>query len=422
VDDQQGPWWTRPPEPGQTAPPLQRRRTSGQQDVDLEYPPSEADDGGVDIRGSNPGSDLGSDEQPTAAYSSTFATDARTEFLPNGYPVDAPPEPETEPAPPAPPVIRRVAVVEPTRPAVPNYDRGSSEDRTETLPVVPSDIFATFSGPTSGYDGGPAAPPPAGPPGPPDPAAPERPSLQRLAQLAQTNLPEPRILLLAGAGLLVVLLIVVVALVTGGSPKSAPTTQPPASTAPGGAKATVLKGKKPDGLKQVGNDVAAAQLRQAGATAGGTIIEAWGWKDVNGQNLVVTSISTNGAKRTLKVTHLARLEGDPRTLRVMRDPNLPSGCSGGGTAGFTPKALHVVDLNGDNVAEVVSGWSSRCGGAGTSSQIRLALITNGKKYIIRGQGVVGDAKSGSFTADPKAKNWPPGFLKALTAEYRNLYG
>jgi len=402
VDDQQGPWWTRPPEPGQPVPPVQRRRTSGQQDVDLEYPPNR-------------------DESETVAHD-----EARTEYLPNGYappaepdPYAAPAEPETEPEPPK-PAVRRVAVVPPSRPATPAYDRGSSEDRTETLPAVPNEIFATFSGSTPGPTGGPsvtsttigAAVPPEEPGRPPA----ERPNL---LHLAQANLPEPRVLLLAGAGALVVLLIVVVALVTGGGPKDAPTTQPPTASAKAGATPEALKGKIPNGLKKVSSADAAAQLREVGAAAGGTIVEAWGWTDKNGQNLVATSIS-GGNRRTLKVTHLAGLDADPRRLRVMRDPNLPTGCSGGGTAGFTPKSLAVVDLDGDDVAEVVTGWSSRCGGPGTRSQIRLALITNGKKYIIRGQGVIGQSEGG--VADPRASNWPTGYYKALAQHYRNLYG
>ena len=36
MDDEQGPWWTRPPEPGSQAPQVQRRRPNEPHDV--EYP------------------------------------------------------------------------------------------------------------------------------------------------------------------------------------------------------------------------------------------------------------------------------------------------------------------------------------------------------------------------------------------------
>jgi hypothetical protein len=120
------------------------------------------------------------------------------------------------------------------------------------------------------------------------------------------------------------------------------------------------------------------------------------------------------------VIHISQLDDQPKTLRIMRDPNLPD-CKGTGTAGFTNSAVIVRDLNSDNIAEVTAGWSSRCADS-NQSQIRLALITNGDKYIIRGQGVIGQAGSGSSELDPKASHWPKSYRVALTKLYRKLYG
>ena len=36
VDDEQGPWWTRPPEPGPQAPPVRRQRITPERDVDVD--------------------------------------------------------------------------------------------------------------------------------------------------------------------------------------------------------------------------------------------------------------------------------------------------------------------------------------------------------------------------------------------------
>ena len=413
MDDEQGPWWTRPPEPGSQAPQVQRRRTSEPHDVDVEYPPTERQ---------------------------AFAVPAPTEYFRPRL-VESPPdepepmEPEPEPAPPTPPkpVVRRVAVVPPTPPPVRPLDRDPRDDRTETLPSVGDGIFATFSGPpavesngTAPGRGGSVHPQTTGRnrAGDPldEPPSEHRPGLPGLlAQVKQVNLPEPRVLLLAAAAAMVGVLIVVVALVSGRGTAAEPVTTAPSAKPSPASAASALQGKDPDGLKQVSAVDAAAQLRTAGAGQGGSIVEAWGWSDKNGRNLVVTSIAAAGAnKRTLRVIHVAGLDTEPRTLRVMKDPNLPANCRGRGVAGFTPKSLIVRDLDGNNVAEVITGWTSRCGAVGSQSQIKLALITDGKKYILRGQGVVGQAGV-TFTPAPRPAGWPTGYLKAATDIYGKLY-
>jgi hypothetical protein len=415
VDDEQGPWWTRPPEPGSQAPQVQRRRPD-----DVEYPPAEQQTIAV----------------PAPAPAPTEYFRPRLVQPPvEPEPPEPEPEPEPEPAPPTPPkpVVRRVAVTPPPPPPVRTVNRDLRDDRTETLPAVSDDIFATFSGPpVSGgvtadrVRGGSTHPQTSGRNRAGDPLdespAERQPGLPGLlAQVKQVNLPEPRVLLLAAAAALVGVLIVVVALVSGRGTATDPSTKAPSAAPSPGSAAAALQGKDPAGLKQVSAVDAAAQLRKANQGPGGSIVEAWGWNDKNGRNLVVTSIAAAGAnKRTLRVIHIAGLDTEPRTLRVMKDPNLPAGCRGRGVAGFTPKALIVRDLDGNNVAEVITGWTSRCGGVGNQSQIKLALITDGKKYILRGQGVIG-RPGGTITPAPRSANWPNGYFKAVTDTYRKLY-
>jgi hypothetical protein len=423
VDDEQGPWWTRPPEPGPQAPPAQRRQPSVQRNVEVDDPRT----GPVSA-------------EPSAGSAQSDRTVVN--FVPPDYTraepqTDLGPEPEFEPEPervpepeppPAPkPTVRRVAVVPPTPPPVRTADRAPRDARTEHLPPVSDDIFATFSGPppvgarTATRASGNTHPQqsarraPAGE----QLGEPERP--RPLALLSQVNLPEPRVLLLAAAGALVVLLIVVVALVSGRGREADKTARPPTAGPSAPAAANAFAGQEPDGLKQLTAAVATAELRKVDQGPGGTIVEAWSWTDKNGSNLVATSIDPAGAnKRTLRVIHVAGLDDDPRTMRVMRDPNLPADCKGAGTAEFTPKSLIVRDLNSDNVAEVISGWTSRCGGKENESQIRLALITDGEKYILRGQGVLGSARE--FTPAPRSARWPDNYFKLVSAQYAKLYG
>ncbi len=402
MDDEQRPWWTRPPEPGSDP------QSESEPESEAALPP------------------------PSAAAPPADRTVVT--FVPPNYT-----RPETEPELPPPrppkPIVRRVAVTPPPPPPPPpplvrTVGQDPRDARTENLPPVADSIFATFGSPQSGNRR--ASQPIPGRAGRagragrqqatgPDPAAESLDGPHRVAGLLpHVTLPEPRVLMLGVAAALVTVLIVVVVLLNGSKTADDKAKIPTAApTATAGAEA--IAGKVPDGLKQVSSVDAAAQLLKVDQGPGGSIVEAWGWSDKNGRNLVVTSIaSAGGDKRTLRVVHIAGLDGKPRTLRVMKDPRLPADCEGSGTAGFTPKALIVRDLDGDNLAEVISGWTSRCGGKEARSQIRLALITDGKKYILRGQGVLGTV--GTFTPSPGAARWPDNYLKVLAAQYRKLYG
>ena len=210
----------------------------------------------------------------------------------------------------------------------------------------------------------------------------------------------------------VVLVIVLVQALTGGGEDPAP---PPTAQAAGGAAATA---GSPKDFGKVGAAAAEKDLGRVGQTAG-DVVGAWRWSDKNGRNLLATTREKSGANQTLRVVHVARLDKTPKTLRVMTDPGLPGCRSGAGATGFTKNSVQVRDLDKDSVAEVLVGWFSRCGGSEAESTVKLALLSNGDKYILRGQGVVGSG--GSQAPEPAAKSWPKAYLKAANAEFKKLY-
>jgi hypothetical protein len=229
----------------------------------------------------------------------------------------------------------------------------------------------------------------------------------------------PRRVLIAVAGVLAVALVGLVTLINGGDGRSAARTASGTPAAAPAAAAADFGGTAPGDLTKVGSVQAQELLRSVGQNGTGTVVEAWTWKDSNGSNLVATTRTVEaGQHQSLKVIHLASMETDsPRTVRIMKDPNLPD-CAAGGTAGFTKNSLLVRDLDGDGVAEVAAGWASRCQGARVS-EVRLALISDGRKFIIRGQGVLGTGGSG--VPDPKAASWPDGYAPALRKLFTRLY-
>jgi hypothetical protein len=177
--------------------------------------------------------------------------------------------------------------------------------------------------------------------------------------------------------------------------------------------------EEPADLTELPADVAGSALRRAGVTVDGTVSVAWGWTDDRGRNLVaavreVTSRADDGSSTGvgLRVYYLTGLEGHPVVQRKVKDPSLHCSHHGTVTAGFTRPAFGVRDLDGDGSPEIMVGWTARCGDPGTSSRIRLAVMSGGRLYMLRGTGVVtgqaaGADATGPGATDPGATD-PPG--------------
>jgi hypothetical protein len=180
----------------------------------------------------------------------------------------------------------------------------------------------------------------------------------------------------------------------------------------------------------------AAELGKAGVAPFGDVREALTWSDRNGRNLLVASRRTssttdaNGTSlesATIRVVHVAHLESRPVVLRTMTDPggpcelNFDNDVNGDyGVAG---------DLNRDGFAEVTVSWFSMCRGDPGEYGVKVAMLSNGDKYILRGIGWPGgkpdlpgdwaDAKIQQ--TEPAAAAWPKGFHKATENVFFRLY-
>ena len=364
MDDEQAPWWTRPPEPSPGGP-------------------------------SEPG--LDSDETPTGELAFDDIP-RRNDLVP--------------PVTPLPPLRRSEIVAEPAA-VNPPSPAPRAAATTITLPPdglslnhTPADVTSEITGPA------PTSPP----------------SLRGLtreapARPSATRRPPSRTALAVALAVVAVLAVIgVLRWAIGGSEADGGSSAAGAtktSDTPDPRIAASFGGIAPGELAAVTDDEAQRLLEEHGHGDAGSVVEAYSWSDANGHNLAATTSQDADAKVDLQVFHLAGLDSDARTLRVMRDPGLPD-CDGKGSASFTRGSLLVRDLDKNDVAEVAVGWTTKCAGD-TKSLAKLALITGGKKYILRGEGEIGSPGSGNPMPEPVASSWPKEFQPALVRLFRQLY-
>jgi hypothetical protein len=218
---------------------------------------------------------------------------------------------------------------------------------------------------------------------------------------------------------------------SGGATTASSPTKSPAVTAratPSAAAQPTPSATQVAGLREISPADATGMLERADVHLSGAVQQAWAWTDTDGQNLLAAASRTEfrgeseAPRFTLEIAHVAGLDNRPRALRVMHDPDLPGRCEGEGaqsSAGFTAGSVAVTDLDGDGITEVSIGWTARCGGPEQPTMAKLALLTNGRKFILRGSGVLG--AGGSMDPDPDTGEWPQAYLQQMTALYHHLY-
>jgi hypothetical protein len=178
------------------------------------------------------------------------------------------------------------------------------------------------------------------------------------------------------------------------------------------------------------------QLRQAGLPVQGKGVEAWGWTDTNGRNLFLTTKTVDkteaGVVRaaTLHVYHAGGLDGRPKMLLTpLRDPGVPN-CDVDFGLDFVPGSIQVSDTDGDGYAEATVGWWSLCAGDPEPERIKLALVTKGTYYILRGTGQRATEPpppagitfpKASFTPSVPAGKWPAGSYQKTVELFHTLF-
>ena len=141
----------------------------------------------------------------------------------------------------------------------------------------------------------------------------------------------------------------------------------------------------------------------------GSIVLQLTWIDKNGENLALFT------KKRIKiwVYHYAFPNGSPKLLRKVRDNEL--NCEFDMSLNFMNKTIGTTDLDRDNYGELTFAYEQGCRSDISSLGMKLLMIENGDKYIIRGYQklVLGDntAEHGTKIIDPSFYNGPSSFLK-----------
>ena len=133
---------------------------------------------------------------------------------------------------------------------------------------------------------------------------------------------------------------------------------------------------------------------------------------------------------TLHVYHVAGLDSSPRSmLTPLRDSGVPD-CDVEFMLDFVPGSIQVSDTDGDGYGEATVGWSSLCAGDPSPQRIKLALVTKGTYYILRGTGQRATdpelpegitLPEASFTPNLPASKWPAGSYEKTVDLFRTLF-
>jgi hypothetical protein len=139
------------------------------------------------------------------------------------------------------------------------------------------------------------------------------------------------------------------------------------------------------------------------------------WTDKNGDNQAIFKTLTeehNGRKSIyLEVAHDVMENGKPRLVRNVRDQELD--CDGDLIDGFREQSIAVTDLDGNGYSELTFAyWVDGCMTDMSSATMKLILLENGHKWIVRAPTVWPEKKaSPEARAEVKRQlaKWPAAF-------------
>lgn len=207
---------------------------------------------------------------------------------------------------------------------------------------------------------------------------------------------------------------------TKGGPSSAPDAAPAVSSPPPTAVPSAVASDSSAATNAIGpmRTLSAADLPKD-VVVPGKLSRAVGWADKNGENVVVfaarwvDTIEDHDPLRNVYLTidHVAYAGGTKKVLRTVKDSK--EGCDDAAMkASFLDEALSVTDLDDDGFGEVTFAYRITCQGHHVPFTLKLLVLENGDKYILRG------ASPSAYEIDPSFDGGPPPFLEHAKARWR----
>ena len=162
----------------------------------------------------------------------------------------------------------------------------------------------------------------------------------------------------------------------------------------------------------------------------GSVDRAIEWTDKNGRNIVTFAARekmTDGhlTDRWLYINHDVVSGDGSRRLRSVKDG--VKSCEFDVHAQMVGAALGVTDLDGDEIAELTFAYLTTCTSDVSPMTLKLLLLEDGAKYIIRGtnqirMGEGGPADGGDKRVDPAVSQGPAAFGRHLDAVWARIVG
>ena len=138
----------------------------------------------------------------------------------------------------------------------------------------------------------------------------------------------------------------------------------------------------------------------------GSVVETKTWKDLNGENIVLFCQRT----AELFVYHYCINNSEVKLYRKVQDhlyTDYPE-------VQFVPESINVSDLDNDDIGEITFGYTLLDMTATGYADLKLLILENGDKYIIRGN--TGDKKN----IDKSLKEGPNEFLNEANRVWKKI--
>lgn len=200
------------------------------------------------------------------------------------------------------------------------------------------------------------------------------------------------------------------------------TTRPSSSTSPSVVpSASGVAPIRPFQVQRADGTSAQDAARGVGIDPAG-VVTTLTWSDQLGANTVVFRDIGDDIKDSelrLYVDHVVQVGDRATVLRQVKDS--VADCPVDKLLEFVDEALQIQDLDRDGVGEVVFAYRLNCAGDVSPSALKVLLLEDGDKYILRGSSTNQFVEAGDAPVpEPAPVAWPAGSYSFALALYEQV--